>query len=133
VADVDVQPAADFLKLRVASLDGNGDAELTANLAGPPGFLPQGSPFLTAHDARRFAGPMPFTFDYEAETNSIVRVQGVRNQWKPRLVPVSLEKLSFLDQEPFAGATPLLASCFYLEGIEYHWKRGVREQLVSVD
>jgi hypothetical protein len=130
-AEVDVQRAEDILTLRVASLDGCGDVELTAQLAGLPDFLPAGSPFLTAHDARRFAGPMPFTFDYEAETNSIIRVQGARTQWKPRLVPVSIRKLTFLDQEVFGNATPVLASCFYMEGVNYHWKRGIREKLVS--
>jgi hypothetical protein len=132
-AEVDVQRNANFLQLRIASLDGSGDAELTAELAGPADFLPNHSPFLSAREARRFAGPMPFTFDYEAETNSIIRVQGVRKQWKPRLVPVSIKKLTFLDQKIFAGATPVLASCFYMEGIDYHWKRGVREQLATAD
>jgi hypothetical protein len=132
-AKVDVQRNGDLLELRVVSRDGSGDAELTADLAGPPDFLPNGSPFLSSHDARRFAGPMPFTFDYEAETNSIIRVEGVRKGWKPRLVPVSIEKLSFLDQETFADVAPILASCFYLEDIDYQWKRGIREQLVSAN
>lgn len=132
VAKVNMQRTGDLLTLRVASRDGVGDAQLTAQLAGPADFLPSGSPFPTAHDARRFAGPMPFTFDYEAETHSIIRVRGARAQWKPRLVPVSIEKLSFLEQETFADVTPILASCFYLEGIDYHWQRGVREQLTGV-
>jgi hypothetical protein len=133
VAKVNVQRIGDLLSLRVASHDGRGDAELTAELAGPPDFLPNGSPFSTVNDARRFAGPMPFTFDYETETNSIIRVEGVRKGWKPRLLPVSVKKLSFLDQKIFEDACPLLASCFYLEGIDYHWKRGIREALDRVD
>jgi Uncharacterized conserved protein (COG2071) len=133
VAKVNVQRIDDLLSLRVVSHDGCGDAELTAELAGPPDFLPDGSPFSTVHEARRFAGPMPFTFDYEAETNSIIRVEGVRKGWKPRLLPVSVRKLSFLDQKIFADTAPLLASCFYLEGIDYHWKRGIRKQLGRAD
>jgi hypothetical protein len=132
VAEVCAQRSADLLRLRIASQDGSGDAELTAELAGPPDFLPNGSPFLSAREARRFAGPMPFTFDYEAETNSIIRVQGMRTRWKPRLVPVSIKKLTFLDQKIFADASPVLASCFHVKGINYHWKRGVREQLAPV-
>jgi hypothetical protein len=133
VAEVDVQRTEDLLRLRVGSHDGRGDAELTAQLGNAADFLPHGSPFPTAHDARRFAGPMPFTFDYEAETNSIIRVQGVRKRWKPHLIPVSITKLSFLDQEVFAHARPVLASCFYMEDVEYHWKSGVREQLAKAD
>lgn len=133
LAEIDVQRAEGFLRLQVASHDGNGDAELSAQLAQPTDFLPDGSPFSTAHDARRFAGPMPFTFDYEAETNSIIRVQGLRKNWKPRLVPVSITKLSFLGQEAFARATPLLASCFYMENVDYYWKRGVRERLAKAN
>jgi hypothetical protein len=129
VAKVNVERIGDLLSLRVASHDGCGNAELTAELAGPPDFLPDGSPFLSSHDARRFAGPVPFTFDYEPETNSIIRVGGVRMDWKPRLVPVAIKKLSFLDQNEFADASPVLASCFYLEGVDYHWKRGIREEL----
>ena len=133
VAKVNVQRIGGLLSLRVVSQDGCGDAELTAELTGPPDFLPEGSPFSTVHDARRFAGPMPFTFDYEAETNSVIRVEGMRKGWKPRLLPVSVKRLGFLEQKIFADTSPLLASCFYLEGIDYHWKRGIREQLAPVD
>jgi Uncharacterized conserved protein (COG2071) len=133
LAEIDVERTAGFLRLQVASHDGIGDAELSARLAEPDDLLPDGSPFPSAHDARRFAGPMPFTFDYEAETKSIIRVQGLRKNWKPRLIPVSIKKLSFLEQEAFARAKPVLASCFYMENIDYYWKRGVRERLAKVD
>jgi hypothetical protein len=73
---------------------------------------------------------MPYTFDYEQETHSIILIQGVRKQWKPRLVPVTVRTLGFLQQDVFSMAKPVLASCFYIEGIDYLWKRGIREPLV---
>jgi hypothetical protein len=129
LADVDVQRTAESIRLRIASHDGNGDTDLTASITYPSEFLPDGSPFLNAHDARRFAGPMPFTFAYEPETNSIISVEGLRKGWKPRLIPVAIKKLGFFDQEAFGDTKPVLASCFYMEGIDYYWKRGVREQI----
>jgi Uncharacterized conserved protein (COG2071) len=131
LAEVDVDRRADLIHLRIASLDGNGDTDLIADIAACTEFLPDGSPFSNVHEARRFAGPTPFTFAYEPETNSIIRVQGLRRGWKPRLIPVAIKKLSFFDQETFADVKPVVASCFYMEGIDYNWKRGVREQLVK--
>jgi len=129
LADVDLQRSADVLHLRIVSRDSRGDGEVIADLNGPSDFLPQGSPFLAVHDARRFVGPMSFTFGYEPETNSIIRVKGLRKGWKPRLIPVSVKGLTFLNQPPFADANPVLSSCFYTDGIDYYWERGIREQL----
>ena len=128
-AEINVHRAPDLLCLRVRSADGKGDVQLTAQLDSPVDSLPPGSPFPTPRDARHFAGPMPFTFDHEPETNSIVRVQGLRKNWRPRLVLVSAENLTFLQQGVLADSRPILASCFYTSGIEYHWKRGIREEL----
>jgi hypothetical protein len=44
---------------------------------------------------------------------------------------VAIKKLSFFDQKAFADVKPVMASCFYMEGIEYQWRRGVREQIAS--
>jgi hypothetical protein len=133
LAKVELERNPDCIRLRVISHDGNGDIDLSAEISRRDEFLPQGSPFSNAHDARHFAGPMPYTFAEETETNSIIRVHGVHKGWKPHLVPVSVKKLSFLEQEVFAGANPILASCFYIEGVDYLWKRGVREKRANAD
>lgn len=91
--------------------------------------LPSGSPFATEKDARRFAGPLPYTFDYEPETHSIIRIQGVRSQWKPQPVSVEVRENSFLAQEPFRQAAPVLANAFYLSNLPYRWQRGIRTPL----
>src|SRR5262249_43610257 len=51
------------LHVSVTTPDAIGDLDVTAHLA--TRTLPQGSPFPTVREARRFAGPLPFTFDYE--------------------------------------------------------------------
>lgn len=88
-------------------------------------MLPIASPFADWKSARRYAGPLPFTFDHERETNSIVRIEGVRQEWKPRPVNVVVRRLDFFAQPAFAGTQPVLASAFYYEDVPYLWRRGV--------
>jgi hypothetical protein len=129
IAQVEIERSTRSLQLHIVTPDGSGDIQLNANLSHPGRFIPDGSPFSNEQEARRFTGPMPFTFDYEQETNSTILIQGVRKQWRPRLVPVAVNKLGFVEQDVFSEAKPVLASCFYIEGIDYLWKRGVREAL----
>ena len=77
---------------------GEADLELTARIASSPSPLPAGSPFTSHAEARRFAGPLPYTFDYEPETNSIICIRGVRGNWNPRPVSVSVTRNTFLDR-----------------------------------
>jgi hypothetical protein len=101
-------------------------ARIGAHGAELPAALPAGSPFANQKDARRFAGPLPYTFDYEPETHSIVRIRGVRSQWNPQPVDVEVAQASFLQREPFRQVRPVLASAFYLSNVPYRWGRGVR-------
>ncbi len=110
---------------------GEADLELTAHLDGPPAGLPPGSPFRTVHDARRFAGPLPWTFDHEPETDSIIMIQGLRSDWEPRPVAVEVRRASFLERPPFAAARPVLANAFHLRGVDYRWERGIRVPLAA--
>lgn len=91
--------------------------------------LPPGSIFRSEKEARRFAGPMPFTFDYERESNSIVRVQGVREEWNPRLVDVAVSQAPDFGDLGVTGDEPRLVSAFYLENVPYRWLSGVVERL----
>jgi SAM-dependent methyltransferase len=127
--DATVAASRDALDVAIRTPDGAADVDVTADLA-RGGNLPPGSPFRTPHDARRFAGPLPWTFDYEPETNSIVAIKGVRQNWSPRLVNVDVRRLTFLsDKEGFRGVTPILASAFHVRDIGYRWLRGVRHRL----
>lgn len=118
------------LSVAVHTPGGEADVDVVAHLDGAA-ELPALSPFRTLRDARRFAGPLPYTFDYERETHSVVAIRGRRESWSPRLVPVEVKRMSFFDDELFAGVEPILASAFYVHGIPYRWERGVRHPLTG--
>ena len=67
----------DTIRIAIQSPDGAGDLSLTADLQSAA-RLPEGSIFPDVNKARFYAGPLPFTFDYEKETHSIIRIEGVR-------------------------------------------------------
>ena len=85
--------------------------------------LPSGSPFATWSEARRFAGPRPFTCSAENASNIVV-IEGSRQHWEPRPIAVSSWTVSLFDEAPFRSVTPVLANAFAVEGVDYHWKRG---------
>jgi hypothetical protein len=91
--------------------------------------LPAHSVFADWKEARRFAGPMPFTFDYEKQTHSIIFIEGVRDNWVPAPVAVEKAEIDFLKLSPFKDAPLLLSNAFVTQHIPYMWKRGVREKL----
>jgi Uncharacterized conserved protein (COG2071) len=105
---------------------GEADLEVTAHIGGEPAALPAGSPFASMVEARRFAGPLPYTFDYEKETRSIIGVRATRQEWNPQPVEVDVRRIAFLDREPFCRAKPVLANAFYVHGVPYRWERGRR-------
>lgn len=106
---------------------GDADLKVEADISADVGSLPPGSPFPDAREARKFAGPLPFTFDYEQETHSIIRVEGLRQHWNPRPVAVTVYRNTFLETKMFRSAGVTLANAFYLENVPYSWKAGVRE------
>lgn len=104
------------------------DIEVVAQL-GPdpaqlPPQLPANSPFATFAEARRFAGPLPYTFDYEEATGSIIAVRAVRQEWDPQPVEVEVRQNLFLEREPFRQAAPILANAFHVRDVPYRWQRG---------
>ena len=115
------------MRVGVSTPDHGGDVRITADLSNP--VLPAGSPFTSVREARRFAGPLPFTFDFERETNAIVAIRATRADWRPEPVAVDVERVSFFDQPAFRGCTPVLAAAFHVSGIDYRWERGVRYAL----
>ena len=102
------------------------DLEVVARLTDEPAPLPSSSPFGTLAEARRFAGPLPYTFDYEEATDSIIGICARRQRWEPQPVAVEVRRNTFLEQEPFCGADPLLANAFYVHDETYRWQRGKR-------
>ena len=129
LARVVLEQSASRLEIKTTTPDAAADLHLVTWLNEAAVPLPAESPFRDWHQARLFAGPLPFTFDYEPETRSIVLIEGVREKWHP--VPARVEVLqnTFFSNPPFGGARPLLASAFHVENISYRWKRGVVEPL----
>jgi len=88
--------------------------------------LPPASPFADWKEARRFAGPLPFTFTYNSQTKKVLIIEGVRENWVPRPVQVIDNKFSFLANMKLRDMK--LANAFIIENIPYHWKKGRLEQ-----
>lgn len=87
--------------------------------------LPKNSPFEDWKAARRFAGPLPFTFTYHEKKQEILIIEGVRQNWKPKPVRVLDYRFQFLDSLHLEGM--VLANAFIINNIPYHWKRGKKE------
>jgi hypothetical protein len=85
---------------------------------------PAGSPFPDLRVARRFAGPLPFTFGYEPATHAMVIVEGQREHWDPMPVNVEAVRCTFLERPPFDQVPLRLANAFLVENVPYRWQRG---------
>lgn len=87
--------------------------------------LPKGSPFANWKEARRFAGPLPFTFTYNSETKDVLIIEGVRQNWTPKPVKIVEYNFAFLNSQEFKSA--ILANAFRINDIPYFWKKGKKE------
>jgi hypothetical protein len=107
-------------KVAVTSVKSGLDIEV--NLNGTDVGLPGGSPFSDWKEARRYAGPLPFTFTYNADTKEVLIIEGVRENWIPQPVEVIKNKVGFLEKKDFKGI--VLANAFIINDIPYYWKKG---------
>jgi uncharacterized protein YqjF (DUF2071 family) len=87
--------------------------------------LPENSPFANWKEARRFAGPLPFTFTYHAQNKEVLIIEGLRESWTPRPVKVITNDISFLETLNLKGQ--VLANAFIIKDVPYHWKKGKTE------
>ncbi len=126
-ATIGVHREQGTLRVHATTPRQDADLDVVVDAAAPDDILPAGSPFPDARTARRFAGPMPYTFSYEPETGSIVRIEGRRRGWKPRMVAARVEHSSFFARQGLPE--PMLASAFMVEDVPYHWSRGVLERV----
>lgn len=110
--------------LHISSAKSNFDVMIETGHAQPIP-LPPGSPFQTWKEARRFAGPLPFTFTYMPATNQVLIIEGIRENWTPKPMQVAHYNFSFLNAFKLQGMQ--LANAFSIEGIAYHWKKGKLE------
>ena len=89
-------------------------------------LLPVGSPFADWQEARRFAGPLPFTFTYNSVKKEVLIIEGVRQDWKPKPVKVIDYDFSFINELKLKDVH--LANSFIIRNIPYYWKKGKIEQ-----
>lgn len=87
--------------------------------------LPKDSVFEDWKTARRFAGPLPFTFTYNELNRKVTIIEGVRQNWIPKPIEVLKAEIGFINQDKFKGA--ILANAFINENIPYYWKKGRTE------
>jgi hypothetical protein len=103
--------------------DGTPALELSFDDAVDRPGLPEGSPFSDWPTARRFAGPMPFTFS-PSQKRTFVVIEGSRTNWTPRPIVVKKWKVALFDESPLKGVIPVLANAFAVEKIDYRWEKG---------
>jgi len=96
--------------------------KLTLDQAEQEISLPENSPFANWKEARRYAGPLPFTFTYNKETKEVLIIEGVRQNWTPSPVKVIDYKFEFLNTIKLQN--PILANAFVIRNIPYQWKKG---------
>jgi uncharacterized protein DUF2071 len=119
------------LEIHITTPEAEADLLVRAVIGKEADAPPADSPFPDLKTARHFAGPLPFTFDYEPESNQMVIIKGVREDWKPKPVHVEVEQCTFLQKPPFETIPTRLANAFFVEKIPYQWTRGVVAPLAT--
>ena len=87
--------------------------------------LPKNSPFADWKEARRFAGPLPFTFTINTEKKEVLIIEGVRQNWIPNPVEVIDYEFDFLKKLKLKNS--ILANAFIIKNTPYYWKKGKKE------
>jgi hypothetical protein len=126
LCEVSLEQRGGEIRWMVRTPGGGADLDVVAHLGSDPAPLPAGSPFTSVAEARRFAGPLPYTFDYEEATNSIIGIRASRQQWDPQPVAVEVRRNTFLEREPYRRAKPIFANAFHVQDIPYRWHAGRR-------
>lgn len=88
--------------------------------------LPQNSPFTNWKEARKFAGPLPFTFSYNPKSKTVLIIEGVRQKWIPSPIHITSYNISYLTSLNLGES--ILASAFEINNIPYFWRKGKIEK-----
>ncbi len=88
--------------------------------------IPADSPFDNWNDVRKFAGPLPHTFSYDASKKTMLIVKGERQDWTPQPIHVTHCSIGFIKQLKLNGV--VLASAFSITNVSYKWNKGIIEQ-----
>lgn len=88
-------------------------------------LLPEHSPFADWKEARKFAGPLPFTFTFNVEKKEVLIIEGVRQNWTPNPIKIIEYSFGFLSSLKFENS--VLANAFIIKNTPYYWKKGKTE------
>lgn len=110
--------------------DASNGLNISASAADEKSPLPSGSPFKSWKDARRFCGPLPFTFSHDPIKRRVLIIEGVREQWKPS--PMSVHACHIPSLAHFGFSETRLACAFMVRDIPYHWKKGRYERVAPL-
>lgn len=124
----DIQTTSTANKKTIHSKQSNFNIQIDTSIESPG--LPVHSPFSEWKVARRFAGPLPFTFSVNKEKGTILIIKGVRQNWKPQPIHVSDYSFEFLDQLELKGL--VLANAFEIKEVPYHWESGKLEAIQAL-
>ena len=84
--------------------------------------LPGNSVFSSWKEARRFAGPLPFTFEVDAKKREVLLIEGVRQNWEPKPIEVLSGDFDFINSLGLVDIR--LSNAFEITDIPYYWKKG---------
>ena len=110
--------------------DASNGLHISASLADAQSPLPDASPFQSWKEARRFCGPLPFTFSHDSKRQRMLIIEGVREQWKPS--PLSVHACHIPSLALFGFTEMRLACAFMVRDIPYRWKKGRFERVLPV-
>lgn len=85
--------------------------------------LPESSVFPSWKEARRFVGPLPFTFEIVNKNKEVLIIEGVRQNWIASPIQVISANFDVLDS--FAFDNIHLSNAFEIRNVPYSWKKGV--------
>lgn len=119
----DISKTQDEKETVIISKNSGLDIHIENNTENVP--LPKGSPFADWKEARRYAGPLPFTFTYNIEKKEVLIIEGVREDWDPKPIQINNYKIKFLETLDLSDA--ILANAFVIHNIPYYWKKGRKE------
>ena len=120
----DITQSRDGGRIKVKS--SRSDFNIEVETGGENIHLPEGSPFTDWKDARKFAGPLPFTFTYNKKKKKVLIIEGVRKDWNPVPVNVIDYDISFLRSLNLKDIR--LANAFIINNVPYYWKKGQVEK-----
>jgi hypothetical protein len=121
---IDIRQSKNQNELKISSVKAN--FSLHVETGDEDTSLPDRSPFADWKEARRFAGPLPFTFTYDPSTKKVLIIEGKRENWAPQ--PLKVISCNMPPVNSLMLSTRILANAFIIKNVPYWWKKGKVER-----